>query len=69
MLGGWVGYSLHLTSEITGTTVLKFIGVLSGILGYRITHYKLTGITAINWLIVGATFVAPVITLVATMND
>jgi len=54
---------------ITGTKVLKFIGVLSGILGIALLITNLTGITAINWFIVGATFVAPVVIFVATMND
>ncbi|MCL2216520.1 MAG: hypothetical protein FWB91_05810 [Defluviitaleaceae bacterium] len=54
---------------ITGKMVLKFIGVLSGILGVVLLITNLTGITAINWLIVGATFVAPVVTFVAIMND
>ena len=51
---------------ITGVTVLKFVGALSGILGIVMIITNLLGVTDLAWLNVGLLFVAPALIFVIT---
>ncbi|MCL2215867.1 MAG: hypothetical protein FWB91_02480 [Defluviitaleaceae bacterium] len=44
---------------ITGMTVLKVVSFLSGILGIVFLATNLMGLTEMDWIAVGSSFVAP----------
>ena len=55
--------------KITGTTVVKFICVLVGLIGVLFIILNLIGFTDLSWNVVGSLFVAPFIGAILHLTE